>query len=201
MSRILICIRCGGNRGLNYFSTFYPPSFRRCPFVFLDEDPHSINDGGFANMGPNLTNPNYLWIDWPATYHNYGANLAFGDGHAETHTWQDARTQVQNGNVAQSVQPNNPDIVWLAEHTSALVPTNAPVLSATGSDAANNVTISLAPGRGGWQYQLIFEDSLSKTWRQMSPTVRYLGTNGGPVTFTVPATNSQRFCVGQIWGT
>jgi hypothetical protein len=34
MSRILICIRCGGNRGLNYFSTFYPPSFRRCPYIF-----------------------------------------------------------------------------------------------------------------------------------------------------------------------
>jgi hypothetical protein len=33
MTRILICIRCGGNRGLNYFSTFYPPSFRRCPNV------------------------------------------------------------------------------------------------------------------------------------------------------------------------
>jgi hypothetical protein len=40
MTRILICIRCGGNRGLNYFSTFYPPSFRRCPFV----DPRTIDN-------------------------------------------------------------------------------------------------------------------------------------------------------------
>ncbi|MGD0536832.1 MAG: prepilin-type N-terminal cleavage/methylation domain-containing protein [Verrucomicrobiota bacterium] len=173
-------------------------------FVFLDEDPYSINDGSFSNVGPNPANQQYFWIDWPATYHGYGANFAFGDGHVETHTWQDARTQVQNGNVAQSPQPGNPDIVWLAEHTSALVPTNPPALSAVGPDAANNITISLVPGRAGFRYYLYPKDSLSTAWSGgtsglTNQLVQYLGTNGGPVTFTVSVvTNSQRFYEGAV---
>ncbi len=164
-------------------------------FVFLDEDPHSINDGGFANVGPNPTNQNHRWIDWPATYHNYGANLAFGDGHAETHTWQDARTQVQNGSVAQSTQPDNPDIVWLSEHTTVLAP---PQISITGPDAENNLTMSMVPGHAGAEYLVQSKDALSSTWWAGTPipTIRYTGTNGGTVSFTVPvAMDTQRFYV------
>jgi prepilin-type processing-associated H-X9-DG protein len=163
--------------------------------MLLDEDPYSINDGLFANVGPNPANPKYLWIDWPATYHNFGANLAFGDGHAEPHTWQDARTQVQNGNVSQSIQPNNPDIVWLSERTTAL---GQPKISTTGPDAENNFTMSVVPGHTGAEYALQSKDSLSSTWwlGTSIPMIRYMGTNGGTVTFTVPATtNTQRFYV------
>ena len=59
------------------------------------------------------------WIDRPATYHGLGCGLAFADGHAEIHHWLDSRTPVKNGDVNRSTQPNNPDIRWMMERTSA----------------------------------------------------------------------------------
>ena len=162
-------------------------------FVFLDEDPYSINDGGFASVGPNPANQQYLWIDWPATYHDYGANFAFGDGHVETHTWQDSRTQVQNGNVAQSTQPGNPDIVWLAEHTTALI--RQTVLSGAGPDAAHRFTLNF-PSLKGASYTAQYADLLSSTnWQTLGTVV---STNGEVLTVTDPATtNGQRFY--RVW--
>ena len=51
-------------------------------FVFLDENPYSINDGWFC------TNPG-AWTDKPATYHNGACGLSFADGHTEIHKWRD----------------------------------------------------------------------------------------------------------------
>ena len=87
-------------------------------WVFTDEDPQGINDGGFAftiHQNPSAAE----WIDWPATYHRFGCGLAFADGHAETHRWRDPRTAVKNGDISRSTQPNNPDILWMQERTSA----------------------------------------------------------------------------------
>ena len=57
-------------------------------FVLTEEHPDSINDGYFLNK------PNHLqWMDLPASYHNGAANLAFADGHLETHTWRFASTK------------------------------------------------------------------------------------------------------------
>ena len=53
-------------------------------WVFIDENPISINDGSFIS-DPNLPN----WVDYPATYHNKAGGLAFADGHAEIHRWRD----------------------------------------------------------------------------------------------------------------
>jgi type II secretory pathway pseudopilin PulG len=87
-------------------------------WVFTDEDPGGINDGAFAfTMHENPTAAE--WIDWPATYHRMGCGLAFADGHAEIHHWLDARTPVKNGNVNRSTQPDNLDIRWVMERTSA----------------------------------------------------------------------------------
>jgi prepilin-type N-terminal cleavage/methylation domain-containing protein/prepilin-type processing-associated H-X9-DG protein len=56
-------------------------------WVFIDENPISINDGSFicdpdpAHVGD--------WIDCPASYHNSAGGLAFADGHAQIRKWTD----------------------------------------------------------------------------------------------------------------
>ena len=57
-------------------------------FVLMEEHPDSINDGYFLNQPDSL-----WWMDLPASYHNGAANLAFADGHLETHKWQFASTR------------------------------------------------------------------------------------------------------------
>jgi len=88
--------------------------------VILDEEENSINDAGFAIVGPK-TPFNYRMIDWPATYHNNAAGFAFADGHSEIHKWTDYRTKVYRGNVMISNQKDNKDIVWMSERASALI--------------------------------------------------------------------------------
>jgi prepilin-type N-terminal cleavage/methylation domain-containing protein/prepilin-type processing-associated H-X9-DG protein len=85
------------------------PSMR---WVFIEEDPISINDGMFWVWcdGP-------FWVDRPATYHSFGGSLAFADGHAETHRWRDHRTPAPQPTTDAS---NNPDYAWLKERTSGL---------------------------------------------------------------------------------
>jgi prepilin-type N-terminal cleavage/methylation domain-containing protein/prepilin-type processing-associated H-X9-DG protein len=56
-------------------------------WVFIDENPSSINDGAFI-CDPEYPTPN-AWIDYPASYHNGAGGIAFGDGHSEIHKWRD----------------------------------------------------------------------------------------------------------------
>ena len=87
-------------------------------FVFIEEHPDTLDDAYFLNNGEKLE-----WEDLPASYHNGGANLAFADGHVETHRWRYGSTK----------PPARPDIVtipspiplaergdfdWLMERTS-----------------------------------------------------------------------------------
>lgn len=85
-------------------------------WVILDEDNYSINDGGMA-IGMKTAE----WIDWPGTFHNNAAGLAFADGHSEIHKWKDARTKVVNKNVSRKnvSNPLSVDWVWISERTSA----------------------------------------------------------------------------------
>ena len=53
-------------------------------WVFIDENPSSINDGAFI-CDPELSQ----WIDYPASYHNGAGGISFGDGHAEIRKWRD----------------------------------------------------------------------------------------------------------------
>jgi len=57
-------------------------------FVLTEEHPDSINDGYFLNKPDSLE-----WTDLPASYHNGAANLAFADGHLESHQWRFASTE------------------------------------------------------------------------------------------------------------
>jgi len=84
-------------------------------WVYLDENPDSINDAGFFN--PTVANS---WIDQPASYHNGAGTFAFADGHAEVHKWHGSlitppamKVRFAEGVTAPSVK-NDPDIKWMS---------------------------------------------------------------------------------------
>jgi len=54
-------------------------------WVFIDENPSSINDGSFI-CDPQIDD----WIDCPASYHNNAGGIAFADGHAQIRKWTDS---------------------------------------------------------------------------------------------------------------
>lgn len=91
-------------------------------WVLMDEHPNSINDPLMA-VQCGLTGGSATIIDFPASYHNGAAGIAFADGHSEIHKWIDNRTKppVSNTPLALGVpSANNPDVAWLQRHTSAL---------------------------------------------------------------------------------
>ena len=57
-------------------------------WVFLDENPDSINDAGCFN--PQTAT---AWTDQPASYHNAAAGFSFADGHSEVKKWTASLTQ------------------------------------------------------------------------------------------------------------
>lgn len=87
-------------------------------WILTDEASRSLNDAGFAmtlHANPNA----WEWIDWPAAYHDRGCGLAFADGHSEVRHWLDPRTAITNLIVTPIKQPNNPDLHWMMERTTA----------------------------------------------------------------------------------
>jgi len=102
-------------------------------WVFTEEHPASINDGGFGFRMPNslADTKSQGWVDWPSAFHNNAASLSFVDGHAESHQWIEPATlgpgginsrvaswqQLKRGNIA-----NNRDIWWMAQRTSSMDP-------------------------------------------------------------------------------
>lgn len=96
-------------------------------WVTMDENPYSINDGSLAVSAYAVPGNTYL-IDWPSGNHGEAAGIAFADGHALIHKWQDPRTYTpQNmiapgqGSTKSTVQtPDDKDCFYLAPITSAL---------------------------------------------------------------------------------
>ena len=86
-------------------------------FVTLDERSQTINDGFFrVDMYPTY-GAGMTTVDFPAVYHNNASVFSFSDGHAEMHKWQGSvfvRTTVSIGMAT----PNDPDTIWLMQHTS-----------------------------------------------------------------------------------
>jgi len=93
-------------------------------WVFMDENPYSMNDGSFLSLPGNAD-----WIDCPATYHNGCNGMAFADGHAEIHKWHDGA--VLNGYAPPAIPYGNPnytqvaplqnpatDLLWLQSKTT-----------------------------------------------------------------------------------
>lgn len=94
-------------------------------WVFIDEREDSIDDGYFAvNMTGYPDQPRtIIWVNYPASYHGRSAGVAFADGHSEIRRWRDSRTMpplvpgvLMPLNVS---SPNNEDLLWLQERTSA----------------------------------------------------------------------------------
>jgi prepilin-type N-terminal cleavage/methylation domain-containing protein/prepilin-type processing-associated H-X9-DG protein len=89
-------------------------------WVFVDENPDSINDAGFFNP-----NSKTHVVDLPASYHNGACGFAFADGHSEIHKWVISEkgstfklgvTYAGFGGLDQKAN-NCPDTTWLREHT------------------------------------------------------------------------------------
>jgi prepilin-type N-terminal cleavage/methylation domain-containing protein/prepilin-type processing-associated H-X9-DG protein len=87
-------------------------------FVFIEEHPDSIRDGYFLNRIE--TNQ---WVDLPASWHNGSANLAYGDGHAESHRWLRASTKQPARPLAADLpltlsHADATDFYWLMKRTT-----------------------------------------------------------------------------------
>jgi prepilin-type processing-associated H-X9-DG protein len=87
-------------------------------WVFIDEHPDSINDGGFGvkmwQYNDKVGTPQI--IDTPAGYHGGAAGVAFLDGHSEVHRWKNKDTYNNNG--ASSGIQFAEDVDWLSQNTS-----------------------------------------------------------------------------------
>ncbi len=92
-------------------------------WILMDEHPDSINAGGFGNRMVTSGAKTRI-VDFPASYHNGAGGIAFADGHAEIHEWQDPRTKPPvdyDNNLELNVpSPFNADMAWLSRHTSSL---------------------------------------------------------------------------------
>ena len=81
-------------------------------WVFIDENPRTINDGSMAISAAAAPGKTYL-IDKPTGLHGGAGALAFADGHAIVHKWKDPRTYFveigTDGNVVQSSSLISPD--------------------------------------------------------------------------------------------
>jgi prepilin-type processing-associated H-X9-DG protein len=93
-----------------------PPSMA---WVFVDEDPDSIND---QMLYPNPTLPlnSGEFIDIPASYHNHACGFAFADGHSEVHKWLNSQKWIQpcafiSGPFDRPCAPQ--DYTWWAQHS------------------------------------------------------------------------------------
>lgn len=69
-------------------------------WVFMDENPASINDGSFI-CEPDVQE----WIDCPASYHNNAGGMVFADGHAQIKKWSDPTVLTK---FAAGITPGNP---------------------------------------------------------------------------------------------
>ncbi|MBK9137481.1 MAG: type II secretion system protein [Verrucomicrobia bacterium] len=95
-------------------------------WLIVDEHPDSINDAAFAVRCQDRGAAARI-IDFPAAFHNGACGFSFADGHSEIKKWLDARTKppVTYGRKTLSLNvpsPNNPDVLWMQERSSAKLP-------------------------------------------------------------------------------
>jgi len=119
-------MNCWLNNGGNYwngtdwgYQTFYKLSQMMRPgpsstFVFIEENPYSIDDGYFA-IQPNETT---LWWNAPAVYHGLSSVLSYADGHSEPHKWSD-NNMIKANSVNITATTGCGDLAWLNERSSA----------------------------------------------------------------------------------
>jgi prepilin-type N-terminal cleavage/methylation domain-containing protein/prepilin-type processing-associated H-X9-DG protein len=96
-------------------------------WVFIDENPISINDASFI-CEPDINQ----WIDCPASYHNNACGMAYTDGHAQIKKWNDTTVTktwsatIPPGNPSYTrldptpLPPNDTDLQFLQYASTAL---------------------------------------------------------------------------------
>jgi len=86
-------------------------------WVFIEENPVTINDGAFAvEMTPPGSTTGYN-IDHPAVYHAGATGLSFTDGHSSVHKWRS--TLMADPTVTSSSDPLFlSDVEWLSSVSS-----------------------------------------------------------------------------------
>ena len=97
-------------------------------WVFIDENPDSLNDAAFAVV-MDYQGRSAAWQDGPGTSHCGACGFAFADGHSEIKKWRDGRsvsgvmltTYTRKFPYGQQ-QPLNLDIQWMQDRTSARPP-------------------------------------------------------------------------------
>jgi prepilin-type N-terminal cleavage/methylation domain-containing protein/prepilin-type processing-associated H-X9-DG protein len=103
---------------------WYSPCFKRLTeikdpaparlFVFLDVHEDEIMDCTFGMPNQQFFGDAQTWWDIPSNRHNQGANLAFGDGHAEYRKWRVPKSY--RGFLPQSVPAAElPDYRWMQD--------------------------------------------------------------------------------------
>jgi prepilin-type N-terminal cleavage/methylation domain-containing protein/prepilin-type processing-associated H-X9-DG protein len=87
-------------------------------FVFLDENPTTLDDGYFLVVFGTVA-----WGNDPGIYHNGACGFSFADGHSETHKWRDPDTLAVN----KPASPQGPhDVPWTQLRASAPINPAAP---------------------------------------------------------------------------
>lgn len=88
-------------------------------WVYADEHPDSINDGGFFNPQSRTA-----FVDIPAAYHGGACGFAFADGHSEVKKWKGALSTKRGSSVLYradftfpgGIRANDPDVAWLHDN-------------------------------------------------------------------------------------
>jgi len=91
-------------------------------WIFIDEDPDSINDAAWAFTMPTDTATH--WVDYPAKLHGNAGGFGFMDGHAEVHKWVNPKEIPKTTYKAVPPFPiigGNKDVWWVGNRTSATV--------------------------------------------------------------------------------
>ena len=86
-------------------------------WVFVDENPGSINDGYFCGDGAGST-ATANWQDLPASFHGKACGFGFADGHSEIKKWKSASTYAPDGSTGWPTGGQIGDIVWVQERTT-----------------------------------------------------------------------------------
>jgi prepilin-type N-terminal cleavage/methylation domain-containing protein/prepilin-type processing-associated H-X9-DG protein len=92
-------------------------------WVLIDEHPDSINDAACAVQMVKPDAKSAQIIDFPASYHNGAAGLAFADGHSEIHKWLGSKIKAPvkyNNALALNVAAGDSlrDVIWWADNTT-----------------------------------------------------------------------------------
>ena len=92
--------------------------------TFLEERPETVNDGAFSLQWDFKESQPSGWMvrDKPGHLHNRSGNIAFGDGHVETHRWMNLGVPSVPRDDFEA--PDDPDVLWLQRHATWRPPEN-----------------------------------------------------------------------------